>query len=357
VIKNNDTDAIRKEFQKKLNDQKTLNEQDIKKLSSLLEKEADMADKYKQSELSIRKLELEARQKEALFEQELEKSERTLKSKDLIVLKTKESFTKLIERKDKDLFEMKLKADQMLKAFNSNSANNNTQVIKDLEKNNQNLIKQLDMMKAKVTSLVTNLQPTKSEDLLKEECRKLQTLNQQIKNMLDLSKKDVEKMQTKLSIEAEKMSKLQQEKTKLEALLKNATAEAKGPAASTVQSPQQEQEFKKLTSQNKLLENQVKEGSQKISALETKLSEALKSQKPNSSSLGDDSKKAIQLEGTVKKLTLDLVNCRNEMAEAKKELIKIRQEKTALQNLVDKMKKEADKSKPAAAKRPGGKAA
>jgi regulator of replication initiation timing len=72
----------------------------------------------------------------------------------------------------------------------------------------------------------------------------------------------------------------------------------------------------------------------------------------------DPSKKAIQLEMNVKKLTQDLVESRNQLTEMKKETNKLRQEKVGLQNMMDKMKKDAEKEKGAAPKKgPGGKVA
>ena len=52
-----------------------------------------------------------------------------------------------------------------------------------------------------------------------------------------------------------------------------------------------------------------------------------------------------------------MVENRNQLAESKKDTNKLRQEKTALQNQLDKMKKESDKAKAAAPKKPNGKAA
>ena len=101
----------------------------------------------------------------------------------------------------------------------------------------------------------------------------------------------------------------------------------------------------------------MKDSAQKISALETKLIEALKAQKSGHTGEETSSVKVTQLENSVKKLTQDLIASKNVIAEAKKETNKLRQDKTALQNQLDKLKKEADKAKSAAPKKPGSKAA
>ena len=71
---------------------------------------------------------------------------------------------------------------------------------------------------------------------------------------------------------------------------------------------------------------------------------------------GQSKAKIGHLENSVKKLTQDLVESRNQQGELKKEVQKIRQEKIGLQNLLDKAKKDLEKleKKPAP---PGGKKA
>lgn len=349
-------DELRKHFQQKLSDQKTLNEQELKKLSALLEKESKLIATVKNEEIKARKIQLEAQQKETFFVAELEKSERQTKAKDLMLIKTKETFTKLIEKKDREVSDMKTKVDQLTKALATGPSTTQTQQIKDLEKQNQNLNKQLEVYKIKISSLASNMGPSKNEEAMKDETRKLQMLNQQMKNQLDMTKKELEKLQAKSAADNSQMLLLKQDKVKLEQLLKKATLENKQQEA-VPQHNVNDQELKRLQAQNQILETQVKDSSQKISNLEAKLVEAMKPQKAAAG--GDESSKVkvTQLENSVKKLTQDLLATKNQVSEEKKETNKLRQEKTALQNQLDKLKKEADKAKPASPKKPGGKAA
>lgn len=349
-------DALRKHFQSKLTEQKSLNEQDLKKLSSLLERESKLIANVKQEETKTRKLQLEAQQKENFFMQEIEKVERQSKAKDLMLIKTKETFTKLIEKKDNEVSELRAKTEQLTKALATGPSTSQTQQLKDLEKLNANLNKQLEVYKIKISSLATNMGPSKSEETLKEETRKLQMLNQTMKNQLDASKREIDKLQVKSTGETAQLNLLKQDKTKLEALLKKATLENSKEAASP-QSTQTEQELKRLQAQNQILETQVKDSAQKITNLETKLAEAMKPQKTAGGADEGSKVKVSQLENSVKKLTQDLLQTKNQLSEEKKETNKLRQEKTALQNQLDKLKKEADKAKPASPKKPGGKAA
>lgn len=348
-------EELRRHFQQKLNDQKTLNEQELKKLSALLEKESKLIATVKNEEIKARKVQLEAQQKETFFITELEKSERQTKAKDLMLIKTKETFTKLIEKKDREASDLRAKAEQLTKALATGPSSTQTQQIKDLEKQNANLSKQLEVYKIKISSLASNMGPSTNEQALKDESRKLSMLNQQMKNQLDMSKKEIEKLMAKSTADNSQLLLFKQDKMKLEQLLKKASLEH--PKEAVPQHNMNDQELKRLQAQNQILETQVKDSSQKITNLESKLIEALKPQK---SAVGGDegSKvKVSQLENSVKKLTQDLLATKNQLSEEKKETNKLRQEKTALQNQLDKLKKEADKAKPALPKKPGGKAA
>lgn len=358
TVKGDDDEALRREYQQKLIDQKTLNEMEMKKLSSLLDRESKLIADLKQEELNGRKIQFEASKKEIYFSQEIEKAQRAVKGKDLIILKTKETFTKLVEKKEKEVQDLKAKMDQLSKVAAGSAQNGQALAVRELEKQNQNLLKQIESYKNKITTMTSNMQPSKSEDSLKEEMRKLQMLNQQTKNQLDLQKKEYEKLQTKASLEASQTGQLRLEKLKLEEQVKKLQAEAKTASTpQTVGSLTNDAELKRLQAQNQILDQQVKDTTSKMQILETKLAEAMKPQKIPGAGDENSKVKVAQLENSVKKLTQDLLAAKNQVGEEKKETNKLRQEKTALQNQLDKLKKEADKAKPATPKKPGGKAA
>lgn len=355
-IPKDDDEELRRHYQIKLLEQKALNEQDQKKLSALLERESKLIADVKQEEIKAKKIHIESIKKESFFSQELDKVERTNKAKDLIILKTKETFTKLMEKKLEEINSLKAKNDQLSKALANGPSSSQTQTIRDLEKQNQNLNKQLEVYKIKVTSLASNMQATKAEENSKDEARKLQMFNQQLKNQLDASKKENEKLFNKMKADEAQLASLRQEKVRLEGILKKATADVKEtPVQAAPQMVVNDQELKRLQAQNQLLETHVKESTAKIMGLEAKLADSQKSKGGPKDAEESSKVKLSQMEGSVKKLTQDLVESRNQLAEMKKETNKLRQEKTALQNQVDKMKKEAEKAKPVTPKK--GKAA
>ncbi len=340
-------EALRKHFTEKLKEQKELNQAELKKLAGLLERESKLMSDIKAEELKTRKLHIENMQKENLYNQEIEKSQRLIKGKDLMLIKMKETFTKLIERKDGELNVLRQKNEQLSHTLATGLAQNQEKSIRLLEKQNSNLLKQLDVYKVKISSLAQKMNTSSSDDS-KEEARKLQMLNNQLKNQLDLAKKSSDKWQAKSQQEHSELLLLRQEKSKLEMVIKKMALESNktSPEEKSAPAPS-DSELKRMQAQNQILENQLKESSSKMSVLEAKIQELMKPQKTLVGADDGSKVKLSQLEHSVKKLTQDIVENKNLLAEAKKETNKLRQEKTALQNQLDKLKKDAAKAKAA----------
>jgi hypothetical protein len=348
-----DDETLRKQFLEKLQQQKDLSEMDLKNLSALLERESKLIAILREEELKSRKLELEASQKDTLFSQQLERAHRETKAKELMLIKSKEAFTKLVTRKENDINDLRARVEQLSKS-SGNQSGAQLLHIKELEKQNQIYSKQIEVYKNKINALSANMQSSKSDDSFKEEARKLQMLNQLTKNQLDVAKKELEKLQAKAAHDSSQIIQLRLEKTKVEDMLKRAQNETRPQAAQVAaQGPKTDPEVRRLQSTNHMLENQIKEHTSKISSLEAKLSEQ---RHAKAAAKEDDTAKVKinQLETSLRKLTQDITEARNQLGESKKEINKLRQEKTSFQNQLDKFKKDADK---AMGKKPGGKAA
>jgi chromosome segregation ATPase len=279
-----------------------------------------------------------------------------VKAKELIATKTKEGVTKLVEQKDTDLAILDEKLSQANKIITNAQTQNQAQQIRDLEKQVSNYEKMIEIYKNKVLQKPV----TKTDDeLVKEENKRLQILSTQLKNQIDVNKRDITKSQERMTTDAATMNALKQDKVKLEQQIKKLTQDAKKEelASSNVNN---DLELKKVQAQFENMEAQVRAGLGRQKELELKLQDALKNQKKDVVSEESSTKgKTAHLENNVRKLTQDLVESRNQMAEMKKETNKLRQDKIALQNQLDKMKKDAEKTKGAAPKPSGtpGKAA
>lgn len=354
---NNPDNALKAQILQKMNEQKSLNEQDTKKLAALLEKESKFLKETQENELKLKKQQIEATQKESFFVQEMEKLNRQVKAKDLIVMKSKESFTKLVEQKDGEIRLLNEKLTQATKALSSSPASMQAIQIRELERKVVNHEKMIEIYKNQIAA---KPEPRAIDDASKDENRKLTMLNNQMKNQLEMAKKEIAKYQDRTTQDTAALNALKQDKNKLEQILKKATMDARKEEQAAQHQLHQDQEIKKLSAQCEMLDCQLKDSLNKQKDLELKLNEALKN--PKKDLVADDvitKGKTAHLENNVRKLTQDLVESRNQLAEMKKETNKLRQEKTALQNQLDKIKKDADKSKAAAPKKPGmgGKAA
>lgn len=349
-------EELRKHFSKKLSTGKPINDDDIKKLSSFFDREARLVRDLRNEELKNRKLAIESVKKEALLAQEIQNTDKKLRAKDLVNLKAKETLTQVVSKKDEEITTLRARVEQLKNSAATASPKSYIQKINDLEKQNQNLYKQIEKYKEKMTNLSSMVQILKSEDESKEENRKNAMMNLQLKNQLSQYQREMEKLKLRLSHEMSLVEDLRAEKSRLEQSLKKQSVEERKDIFPISDTGGQTSELKSLMIQNQSLETQIKDYSSRIAHLETKLSEAQRPSKIQAS--GDESKvKFSQFEASLKKLSQDNADLKSKLDETKKEINKLRQEKTALQNLADKLKKDADKGKPATPKKPGGKAA
>jgi hypothetical protein len=350
---------LRKKFQEQISQGHLLNEFDQKKLFELMEREARVLELAKQKEFEAKKLAIEAGQKEVLYKQELGKANHQINARDMIVAQTKEKLQKVTDKKDSEIADLELKINSLNLALSSSPAQSQAIQIKNLERQNQNAMRMVEMYKQKITSMASLMQASKTDDGSKEEVRRLQMLNNQFNNQLNAIKKEVEKYKDKMAHDMKQLASYRTDNSKLQYELKRLQQEKKivppGPKQTY-----SEADLKKAQLQIQTLENQVKDTTTKLNETETRLTEALKAAAKQVNA--DESKKVLHLETIVKKLSADVMEAKNQAAELKKETNKARQEKTALQNQIDKQKKDADKSSKESAKKKdppnaGGKAA
>lgn len=346
--------AIKEQFLQKLKDQQILSENEAKKLATIIERENKFVAEAKDLDLKLRKAQIEATQKESFFAQEVEKFQRQLNAKEMVVTKIKETLSKLVEQKDNELRATEAKLDQATKALASSPSQSQANQIRELQRQVLNHEKMIEIYKKQIQKPVE----ISEEDNSKDENKRLTMLNNQMKNQLEMAKKEITKYQERTTQDSSLLNSLKAEKGKLEQMLKKIMMEAK-KEEHTNNNQQFEIEIKKLSTQVEFLDKQLKESHLKTRDLEHKLADSLKNQKKDVITDQESRGKTAHLENNVRKLTQDLVESRNQLAEMKKESNKLRQEKTALQNQMDKMKKESDKNKPAVPKKPGagGKAA
>lgn len=322
------------------------------------ERETKLAEEFRQMERLTRKVQLESEQKETNLSREIEKLTRHLSLKDTMIEKTRETYTKALEKKDQDIAEMESRLEQANKHLTGGGVQAQATVVKELERQAQNQNKMIEMYKAKISNLSAIIDSSKSDDgNYKDEAKKLQLLNDSMKQQLEMTKKEITKLQERAGSDATQLMALKQERAKLSESLKKMEQNARLSGQVAAGNQQNDVELKRLQAQVQLLETYLKDSNSKAKDLEMKLQTATVVNRNNNAAEDGQSKVKINhLENSVKKLTQDLVESRNQLAEMKKETNKLRQEKTALQNSFDKAKKDLEKfeKKPAT---PGKKSA
>lgn len=333
--------VLKKEIQEKLV-AGNINANDQKRLNELMEKELQLMTTVREEMMKFKKLQIESTQKEALFTSEIEKLNRQLKARDLILNKSKESMLKFSERKDDEIHFLKNKLDQVQLNFQKENSNNYGLQVKHLEVQNLNLAKQMDVYKAKLSSLSEKLKKKDRADSSKEDFRKIELEKNQLQNQLMKQTKDLQRANYLLEKEVsaskelkEAFMELKQEMMELE----------KAPIKSEVTAKKEEALNNSGLNETVLIQQaKINTLEAQVRELEQRLAESLKVQRSGAV----DEKKMLHVEASLKKVTQDLLEARNQTNDYKKENNKLRQEKTAIQNQLDRMKKESLKAKKSA---------
>ena len=340
-----DEDRLRTQFISKLNLNEKISDDDLLKLTKVLEFDEKNLQQAKEQELALKKLNIEADQRESFFAKEIEKFQRLQKSKDLIIAKVKENLVEVSEKKDLEIQAMNDRINRMVVA--DSGKNNMAQVsyIKDLEKKVSSLEKTVDQHKKQLP-----VDPAP----LKDEIRKLQILHKQAKDLAESNHREFVRGQERSKKDAQLINNLRNEKMKVELELKKSIQDSKKVDNQASNLHANEQEIKKLNELCTFFEDQAKNSLSRQKELELKLQDATRSQKKETATEDSNGKvKITQLENNVRKLNQDLIESRNILTEMKKESNKLRQDKVALQNQLDKIKKESDKGKGAPPKKTG----
>lgn len=319
------------------------------KMKKILEREQKVIQAARLAETEVRKAKLEMQQKEAFFTQEIEKANRDVKTRDLVVQKAKEGLSVIVAKKDHEIHELKTKVTALLTSQGAALQAGGQQKIKELEQEKQSLSRLVEVYKNKIASMAANLEkqvaggnPKKDEDV-----RKITMEKQRAEVALQALQKELAKQKSKSELDQSELLRLRGEKTKLEESLRQAMSSA-GPtnAASSARTEAQTTKIREL--QHELSQQTQKTGKAdaQVKDLEHKVLEltAAMAKAPTPQADGAMKSKLTQMEASVKKLSSDFAAATNQLGEAKKEINKLRSENTALKNMADKAKKDAEKA-------------
>lgn len=342
---------------KQIEHSQQLTKEEAVKLSELHDKEKKLIHDIKDQEIAFKKLQLESSQKEAFYMQELEKIQRTMRAKDLVLEKAKDSISTIVGRKDQEIQDLKHRLDQMSKAIANQQGQNNIHQMKDMERKNANLEKMLDVYKNKIQSLAANINRhtgKESDGRYVEENRKLTMIKNQLTNQVDSMKRELKRFEEKANNDQVTIVQLRKDTSKLleELKDKDKALQSMASQASAVGSATTERkvDYAVYIELQQQFETKTKDLETRLKDTESKLAEALKVASSKSTPLEDSKGKSYQMEQSLKHLTQEVVTQKTALNESKKEANKLRNEKTALQNQLDKLKKDMEKLRGSAKK-------
>jgi len=342
---------------------KQIDPRDTERLKEALEREQKIITAAKQAEQDIKKAKIEMQKKDAFFAQEIEKANRALKSRDLVVQKAKDGLSMILVKKDKEIKDLNTKISDLIGSQANTQQANQAQKLRALEQEKQSLTRLVEVNKNKLTSMATNLEnqygganPKKDEDV-----RKVMLEKQRAEVALQTTQKEMTRMKSRIDLDQAELTRLRGERKRLEEALKSALSTT-GPVMATPIAKNDAHEkaiaglredLKQQTQKAGKYELNIKELEQKVAELTGMLAKSAAG-----GGAGDQATKGkmAQMDATVKKLSADFAAATNQLGEAKKEINKTRAENTALKNMLEKLKKDMEKAKakPAA---PGKKAA
>jgi phage shock protein A len=319
------------------------------KMRKLMEREQKIIQAGKDAEGEVRKIKLEVQQKEIFFQQELERVNQGMRTRDVMVQKVKDGMAIITAKKDREIAELKNRVATMITAQTSSQQNNGAQKVKELEQEKQALNRLVEMYKNKISSMAANIekQNTGANPKKDEELRKVTMDKQRAEVALQTAQRDLAKLKSRGELDQSELQRLRSEKAKLEESLRAAVASA-GPtnAATNARSEAQATKIRELQQELTQQTQKAARSEAKVDELEAKITElsASLSKAPSGQPDAAMKSKLAQMEASVKKLSSDFTNATNQLAEAKKEINKVRSENTALKNQVDKAKKDAEKA-------------
>jgi hypothetical protein len=327
---------------------KTIDNKTTERLNQALEREQKIIMTAKQAEADIKKAKIEMKQKEILFTQQIEKANRALKSKDMVLQKARDGMAMVMAKKDKDIKDLNKKISNLVGSQQATDTAEMSQKLKNLEKENQSLYKLSERYKSKMAAMASNMdkQNGSSNPKSNEEVRKLLMEKQRLEVNLKGFTRQMEKAKTRIELDQEELTRIRSEKARLAEALKTAISSS-GPVASAV-AHNNTKEAKRV----KELELEIAQYAQKsnryevtVKDLEKKLSEMTSMLAKNQTAAsGANDKKTAQLEAAVKKLSMDFSAASTSLNDAKKEQQKVRAENTALKNQLEKLKKDMEKA-------------
>lgn len=329
-----------------------LEKEEGKKLAEALEREQRLLASAREAQTNIRRLEVEFQKKESLFSSELQRVNKTLKGKEALVEKIKESMQNLVEKKQAEIAGYKKQNEALNQRLKDDRLSRLEAELKWTKKEYESVSKVAEMYKSKVENMLKSKKKKEGNtqaDQLTAENRSLSRLTIQLENKLNAESRNRKSLENQLA-------KIKDQDAKLRASL--GAAEGKYRKALEEVEKLKATETRLTAMLNKKEGAPDKKGNKEVDTLKAtnaQLQQTIKDMvgklkraaSEGSAPSSQPSAKEKHLEQSVKKLNSELSKARGEVAEAKKQVMKMKSEAMALKNKI----KQLEKSKGAAKKK------
>jgi hypothetical protein len=330
-----------------------LSDEDAKKLASALEREAEILNVAKGAEASVKKLQIEMQQKEAKFKSEMERANKTLKAKDLVVEKAKASMKTLVTKKEAEKRELAVQVKELNKRLADDKSTQLVSQVKQLKAENEAIVRSQDVYKKKVEIMSKKMNEAKKNDdskRLQEENRALSRVKNQLENQLASETKNRKSLEERYDKAKASEQRINSQYVELKSSIKEYEGQIKtlkdnqarmanqaGQAAKAADDKALK-ELEQAKQQNTTLQSKMKELTEKLKTLEAEKDSDAQTAAP----AGGREKK---LEQDNKRLQTEIAKSKSAAAEQKKDYMKMKGENTGLKNQIKTLKRELEKAK------------
>ncbi len=318
-------------------------------LAALLAREKEILSKAKLIETDLKKSQIEANQKEALFKSEVDKLSRTMKGKDMVIEKAKESMKGIVTKKDKEISDLVSQLENMNRRLEGDASTKLATQVKSLQGDNERLAKSAEMFKNRLDAFTKSKKALAEADNSKaiaDENRMLKSAKTQLENKMNAALKETKSWESRFNkikeLETRYRTESTQYKTKSSELESKIKTLKENEARLTVlanKAQSQGGSKKESTGEVDALKLQN-------SQLQAKLKEIIEKQKSGgaASGAGSASAKEKHLEKEKKNLQAQASKARTEAEAMRKDMMKMKGEQTKLQNEIKKLKKDLERS-------------
>lgn len=347
-------EAVNKESLESLKQGKTIDKKEAEILANALAREEELLQSAREAQANNKRMEIEFKKKESLFSSEIQKADKALKAKELLVDKIKESMHQLVTKKQAEISEYKKQNEELNQRLKDNRATKLDAELKRARKDHESVAKIAEMYKNKVENMLKakaqNAQSGQSEQLASEN-RTLSRMNIQLENKLNAELRDKKSIENQFNKIKAQEGKLRARASGAEDRYKRAIDEIeklKANEARLVAIAQKKESKTADSGALKEIETLKATNAQLQDSLKNMTERLKSSAQPGAGSSDGPSTKEKRLEQNVKKLNTELAKARGEVGEAKKQIMKAKNESVALKNKIKQLEKAQGGKKKAA---------